>query len=92
MEAKIDLPGRKGARAPRCSWCWLAVVVGAGVVAWSGFHAGGMAPEVRELIEADRQAPLDDKQATLYRSMVMRMAYLSVDRPDLIHVELWFQQ
>ena len=36
-----------------------------------------------DLVEADRQSVLESKQV---RSMVMRMAYMSVDRPDLCHV------
>ena len=39
-----------------------------------------------ELVEADRQPVLESKQVSLYRSMVMRMAYMSSDRPDLCHV------
>ena len=39
-----------------------------------------------ELIDAERQPALDSKQVTVFRSMVMRMAYMSVDRPDLCHV------
>ena len=39
-----------------------------------------------EMIEGDRQPVLDSKQTSLFRSMVMRMAYMSVDRPDLCHV------
>eukprot|EP00435_Cladocopium_sp_Y103_P034158 s1161_g8.t1 len=39
-----------------------------------------------ELVDAERQPVLDHKQVTMFRSMVMRMAYMSVDRPDLCHV------
>ena len=34
-----------------------------------------------DLVEADRQSVLESRQVSLYRSMV-RMAYMSVDRPD----------
>ena len=39
-----------------------------------------------ELIDSERQPALEQKQVTMFRSMVMRMAYMSVDRPDLCHV------
>ena len=42
-------------------------------------------PTQADLIETERQPALDEKQASSFRSMVMRMAYLSVDRPDLCH-------
>ena len=38
-----------------------------------------------ELMETERQPVLGKYESSLYRSMVMRMAYLSVDRPDLCH-------
>eukprot|EP00435_Cladocopium_sp_Y103_P068912 s1276_g32.t1 len=36
-----------------------------------------------DLLETERQTVLDAKQTSQYRSTVMRLAYLSVDRPDL---------
>ena len=38
-----------------------------------------------DLIEAETQEMLDDEQTKKFRSMVMRLAYLSADRPDLSH-------
>ena len=38
-----------------------------------------------DLIQTERQPGLDPKQSSQFRSMVMRLAYLSVDRPDLCH-------
>ena len=39
----------------------------------------------KDVIEADRQAELDAEQASQFRSMTMRLAYLTTDRPDLCH-------
>ena len=39
----------------------------------------------QEMMETERQAMLEDSQASQFRSMVMRLAYLSSDRPDLCH-------
>ena len=36
-----------------------------------------------DLVEREMQPALGAEQASQFRSMVMRMAYLSVDRPDL---------
>lgn len=38
-----------------------------------------------DLVEAENQPVLDKENVVKFRSMVMRLAYLSVDRPDLCH-------
>ena len=40
----------------------------------------------KDLIDAERQSPLEPGQVSQFRSLVMRLAYMSVDRPDLCHV------
>jgi len=42
-------------------------------------------PTQVDFLETERQPCLDAKQSSQFRSMVMRMAYLSSDRPDLCH-------
>ena len=39
----------------------------------------------KEFVEELKQPVLDDEQTSQYRSMVMRLAYMSTDRPDLAH-------
>ena len=42
-------------------------------------------PTQVDFLETERQPCLDAKQSSQFRFMVMRMAYLSADRPDLCH-------
>ena len=39
----------------------------------------------KDIIEDERAPGLGQEQASLFRSMTMRLAYMSVDRPDLSH-------
>ena len=42
-------------------------------------------PTTLDFIETERQAGLGGQMSSQFRSMVMRLAYLSTDRPDLCH-------
>ena len=39
----------------------------------------------KDIIDAERSPGLGSEQASLFRSMTMRLARMSVDRPDLSH-------